>query len=24
MWEDSPRDGAPVNVVEVPIVLPER
>lgn len=24
MWEDSPRDGAPVNLVEVPIVLPER
>ncbi len=24
MWEDSPRDGTRVNVVEVPIVLPER
>jgi germination protein M len=24
MWEDSPRDGAQVNVVEIPIVLPER
>lgn len=24
MWEDSPRDGARVNVVEIPIVLPER
>jgi germination protein M len=24
MWEDSPRDGTQVNVVEIPIVLPER
>lgn len=23
MWEDSPRDGTQVNVVEIPIVLPE-
>lgn len=24
MWEDSPLDGARVDVVEIPIVLPER
>lgn len=24
MWEDSPRDGAQVDIVEIPVVLPQR
>ena len=24
MWEDSPRDGVRVDIVEIPVVLPDR